>query len=93
MTKHRPEYSPKPRFTSNDTPYLSLLHATLERALSDIFISRKGKKHITKLMQRDDALEWLLSDEYNTDSFSYLYICEHLNIDPKKIRNKVLERL
>jgi hypothetical protein len=58
-------------------PEEALITAILERALLDIFTHRGAI--------RMSAMEWI--DNKSTKPFTFLYICEHLELDPQVLRD------
>ena len=63
-----------------------LLLATLEDAVRTLLGHRSGSRHAK--LQRED-LEWLTSDDMN-DPFTYLRICDALDIDGSWLRRRIL---
>lgn len=63
-----------------------LMLATLEDAMRTLLGHRYGSRHAR--MQRED-LDWLLSDDMD-DPFTYLRICDALDIDSDWLRRRIL---
>ena len=64
-------------------PERNLLVAMLERALLDYF----GNQEI----ERSEADDWLFDERADeNDEFSFPWICAHLELDPERVRNRLL---
>lgn len=63
-----------------------LLTATLHDAL--VILSRSQNKNAENQVRYSETREWMFSNVETP--FSLLWICLHLEIDPKKIRHEVL---
>jgi len=63
-----------------------LLLATLADALRTLLGHRDGSRH--EKLQRED-LDWLMSDD-RSDPFTYLRICDALDIDGGWLRRRIL---
>jgi len=61
----------------------ALVLAIIEQAMTDILVDRCKK-------ESRDAYQWIYHSE-STNSFSFLWACELLDINPKVIRAKILE--
>jgi len=67
---------------------LALLIAVLRRAIMDYLF---GKNNFSKKDQESvklDAAEWIFL-ETSTEPFSFLWICQELDLDPEGIRGRV----
>lgn len=73
-------------------PETALLYAVLERAILDA----KGIKTNTYGdTARNTALQWLFEEhkEFNSQAFTFPWICEHLNACPKLTRKRIFKYL
>ncbi len=77
-----PEYTQQQDFSGERR----LLFAILSRSLADLFVLPSTT---TTIADMDDALRWLASD--TTSECSYLWVCNHLGIDGKRLRIKILD--
>ncbi len=62
-------------------PERELLVATLDRAVLDYY----GTDEETC----GEATDWLFGDSDPSEPFSFLWICDHLGIEPTRLRNRV----
>lgn len=68
-----------------------LLLAVLEDGVRTVLKYAAATRGRGRRLQRE-ALSWMLSDAH-TDVFAYASICEALEIDPDRLRGRVLERV
>ena len=71
----------QPRYSSHN-PFKGLLRDVLSDAFVVRDLARKGNKLFVTQLEMDRI--WFQSRDES--AFSYLWICEHLNLDPLKIR-------
>lgn len=70
------------------TPEKRLLLAVLARALED---ACGNGRHGARKNTREEANEWVESDSIK--KWSFLWICEHVDLDPVLVRNELVKRL
>lgn len=76
-----------PRFSD---PYRNLLAEILSRAIRDYIIENK---EFGSEQHKKDAKRWLCiqsNDPFPNEEFSYAWICDHLNLDPWELRERIV---
>lgn len=64
-------------------PEKDLLVAVLDRAALDFHSKNKSLSEV--------AREWIFENTHRENSFSFNWVCNHLNLKSHLIRNKILE--
>lgn len=74
------------------SPEQSLLLAVLDRAVRDIIDFNQSKRCADNAAKRQ-AWTWLKSDIRTSGCFSFIEVCEDLNMDPNHIRRQIAKRI
>lgn len=74
------------------SPERLLLSAILERAIRDIIDHNKSKRCAEAAAKRQ-AWTWIKSDAVSLEYFTFVVVCECLDLDPLFVRKKILSEI